>query len=141
MVSTNISSENLESYTNADYYVYSDPKFILKIGKKNLNLIDLYQKFNASQASFLTAYNPISQEMTFEQNESMNNKLETLLVKMNYPFILAEGVCPESQFPGEKSFLVFGTELLIAKELGNKFQQNAVLWINKDAIPQLILLK
>ena len=141
MVSTNISPENLESYTNADYYVYSDPKFILKIGEKSLNLIDFYQKFNKSQASFLTAYNPMSQEMTSEQNESMNNKLETLLVKMNYPFILAEGVCPESQLPGEKSFLVFGTELLIAKELGNKFQQNAILWINNDAIPQLILLK
>ena len=57
MVSTNISPENLESYTNADYYVYSDPKFILKIGEKSLNLIDLYQKFNKSRASFLTAYN------------------------------------------------------------------------------------
>ena len=71
----------------------------------------------------------------------MNSKLESLLIKMNYPYILSEGICPETQYPGEKSFLVFGTELSLAKELGNQFHQNAILWINNDAIPQLILLK
>ena len=79
--------------------------------------------------------------MTTKQNKSMNSKLESLLIKMNYPYILSEGICPETQYPGEKSFLVFGTELSLAKELGNQFHQNAILWINNDAIPQLILLK
>jgi len=141
MVSSNISPENLESYINAEYHVYSESKFILKVGKTSSDLLNLYQKFNRNQASFLTAYNPLSQEMTTKQNKSMNSKLESLLIKMNYPYILSEGICPETQYPGEKSFLVFGTELSLAKELGNQFHQNAILWINNDAIPQLILLK
>ena len=45
-----------------------------------------------------------------------------------------------NQWPGEDSFLVLGISLEAVKTLGRRFGQNAVLWCDATAIPQLILL-
>ncbi|TXH37992.1 MAG: DUF3293 domain-containing protein [Burkholderiaceae bacterium] len=45
-----------------------------------------------------------------------------------------------NQWPGEDSFLVLGINLEAVKTLGRRFGQNAVLWCDATAIPQLILL-
>lgn len=141
MSNTTISDENLTSYHSAEYHVYFEPNFFLKIGQHNEQLMLLYKKFNQYQSAFITAYNPYSQERTLIQNTSQNSELEEILISMDYQYILGEGVCSDSGWPGEKSFLILGIDLETSKKLGNQFQQNAILWSGKDAVPQLILLK
>ena len=59
MVSSNISPENLESYINAEYHVYSESKFILKVGKTSSDLINLYQKFQVFALKSPERYGPM----------------------------------------------------------------------------------
>ena len=39
------------------------------------------------------------------------------------------------------TFLIFGISEEQASEIGKDFEQNAIVWCDKDAIPQLLLLK
>jgi len=141
MRKTSISAENLTSYHEANYHVYFAPNFILKIGVLSKPLPKIYKKFNQKHAAFLTAYNPFSQKVTLIQNENNNKALENILISKGYSYILGEGICAGNVWPGEKSFLVLGMDLLTATNLGNQFKQNAILWIDSDTIPKLILLK
>jgi hypothetical protein len=52
-----------------------------------------------------------------------------------------DGADPSGQWPAERSYLAFGIDADAARELGRRFQQDAVIWIGKDAIPQLLLLR
>ena len=45
------------------------------------------------------------------------------------------------KWPAEPSFLALGIDLVTAKILGRHFDQNALVWINDDAIPRLVLLR
>ena len=55
--------------------------------------------------------------------------------------VLGEGKCGDGDWDGEKSFLIFGISEKQASEIGKEFEQNAIVWCDKDAIPQLLLLK
>lgn len=48
---------------------------------------------------------------------------------------------PAKLWPTEKSFFVLGLDLNTSKSLGRQFNQNAIVWIGSNAIPQLILLR
>ena len=56
-------------------------------------------------------------------------------------YIAGEGKHPVGDWPGEPSYLVFDLSLEAAKTLGRKFNQNAIVWCDLDAVPQLILLR
>jgi hypothetical protein len=51
------------------------------------------------------------------------------------------GQHPNNQWPDEPSFLVFGLNLEEAKKLGKSVRQDAIVWSDSDALPQLILLR
>jgi hypothetical protein len=51
------------------------------------------------------------------------------------------GQHPNNQWPDEPSFLVFGLSLEEAKKLGESLGQNANVWSDSDALPQMILLR
>ena len=83
----------------------------------------------------------MSQETSDQDNKQNNQQLELILKDQKLPFISAEGICPDNKWPGEKSFLVLGITLNAAKELGKKFNQNAIVWSDQSTISQLILLR
>jgi hypothetical protein len=37
--------------------------------------------------------------------------------------------------------LILGLDLEAARTLGNRMEQNAIVWIGADAVPELVLLK
>ena len=83
----------------------------------------------------------MSQETNDNDNKQKNQQLEQILKNKKLPLIRAEGICPDNKWPGEESFLVLGMTLNAAKELGKKFNQNAIVWSDQSAISQLILLR
>lgn len=50
-------------------------------------------------------------------------------------------VDPSGKWPPEKSFFVPGLDLNTARSIGQQFNQNAIVWIDSEAIPRLILLR
>ena len=138
---TEIDTLDLESYKNANYHIYDKPPFILKIDNKGVELEKLFEKFNVKQAAIITAFNPMSVETDISINKQKNNELKSDLIAENFSYVAAEGVCPNNKWPGEESYLILGITLASAKNLGNKFNQNAIVWIDSAYTPQLILLK
>ena len=131
----------LESYNSADYHVYASPSFILKISVHSPELESIYKTSHKHTAAFITAFNPFSQELSTQENKDRNHKLEELIQSLDFDYIHGEGKCGDGDWDGEKSFLIFGISEEQASEIGKEFEQNAIVWCDKDAIPQLLLLK
>ena len=51
------------------------------------------------------------------------------------------GQHPTNGWSGEVSYLILGLTLEAAKVLGARHEQNAIVWSDADALPQLILLR
>ena len=51
------------------------------------------------------------------------------------------GADPTGAWPAEKSFLALGVGEEAARNLGNCFHQDAVVWVGPDAVPRLLLLR
>ncbi|MSQ81110.1 MAG: DUF3293 domain-containing protein [Candidatus Methylopumilus sp.] len=136
-----INLDLLKSYKSADYHVDASPSFILKIGMHSRELESIYKTSYKYTAAFITAFNPYSQELSNQENKDRNHKLEELLQSLHFDYIHGEGKCGHGDWDGEESFLIFGISKKQASEIGKEFEQNAIVWCDKDAIPQLLLLK
>ena len=136
-----ISPSLLESYESADYHVDASPSFIIKIGIHSAELDSIYKTSHKYTAAFITAFNPYSQELSNQENKDRNHKLEELIQSLHFDYIHGEGKCGNDDWDGEESFLIIGISKEQASEIGKQFEQNAIVWCNKDAIPQLLLLK
>lgn len=136
-----INLDLLQSYKSADYHVDTSPSFILKIGMHSPELDSIYKTSHKHTAAFITAFNPYSQELSAQENKDRNHKLEELIQSLGFDYIHGEGKCGDGDWDGEKSFLIFGISEEQASEIGKEFEQNAIVWCDKDTIPQLLLLK
>jgi hypothetical protein len=136
-----IKPDLLKSYKLANYHVDASPSFILKIDIHSPELESIYKTSHKHTAAFITAFNPYSQELSAQENKDRNHKLEELIQSLDFDYIHGEGKCGDGDWDGEKSFLIFGISEKQASEIGKEFEQNAIVWCDKDAIPQLLLLK
>ena len=136
-----INPDLLKSYKLANYHVDASPSFILKIDIHSPELESIYKTSHKHTAAFITAFNPYSQELSTQENKDRNHKLEELIQSFHFDYIHGEGKCGDGDWDGEESFLIFGISENQASEIGKEFEQNAIVWCDKDAIPQLILLK
>jgi hypothetical protein len=136
-----ITKELIQAYEETDYRVSGVLPFILKIGKESKELRGLYDKYGYQTAAFLTAFNPYSELVTTAQNEAAHKHLTENLSKK--PVMVLEGIGQDSkkEWPPEKSVLVLGLTMGDARDIGNKFRQNAFVWAGADAFPRLILLR
>lgn len=141
MIDTSIHAELLASYERASYHVEASPSFILKIGRYSPELHSMYEASSKKRAAFITAYNPGSIELSNEDNKERNQRLEEKIQTLLLDYIYGESTCDESEWTGEKSFLILGIKQEEAISLGKEFGQNAIVWINQKAIPELLLLK
>ena len=131
----------ISAYKATSFHVKAEPAFTLNIGKVSNELNALFKQNNISNASFITAWNPYSKSLSDEENQARNKELKNELNIRSLKFIDGFGQDPLGQWSGEDSFLVFGIGLEASKKLGNQFEQNAIVWSDKDAVPQLILLR
>ena len=115
--------------------------FTLRIGNHSTELTEVYKNMGVSSAGYLSAWNPYSLENTAEDNAAAQLFLIQSLSLEGYPTLRALGVDPSGEWPGEESVFVPGLDLERAKSLGIKFGQNAIVWADSDAVPQLVLLR
>jgi hypothetical protein len=131
----------IEAYTSADYTVLAAKRFVLNIGHKSDGLEDLYRRLGVQTSAFITAFNPYSKALTLEENITRNEALKNELDEIAWAVIKGYGQDPEELWEKEDSFLAIGITKEVAIKLGNKYEQNAILWCDADFIPELILLK
>tara|TARA_B100000963_G_C22550640_1_gene636608 strand:+ start:812 stop:1237 length:426 start_codon:yes stop_codon:yes gene_type:complete len=135
---TKIENSLIEAYENTNYYIYHDTEIIINIAKKNIDLINLFKDKNLISASIITAYNPFSKIMTEEQNLSAQLQLKKMIEDSNLSYLDAIGQDIKKEWPGEPSFFIENISKENAIKLGRKFNQNAIVWVDKNLVPELI---
>ena len=140
-IETNIPPDLVKAYESTDFRVLEPYAFTLRVGHHSPKLAELYARTGVSSAGYLTAWNPYSAETSDENNKRAQEELRRKLSLDGLPNLGALGIDPSGDWPGEESIFVPGLDLERAQALGAEFGQNAVVWADADAVPQLILLR
>lgn len=138
---SNIPDEVIRAYLETHYLVCGDRPMTLQVGQRNPTLSDLHKASQVSSSAFITACNPFSQNLDDESNAARMQALRRELDERNFSVIEGSGKHPSNGWPAEASFLVLGITLDEAKALGEEHGQNAIIFCEVDAVPQLILLR
>lgn len=67
--------------------------------------------------------------------------LAHVLYSRGLQFLAGSGTEDGSNWPAELSWFALGLTLSAAREIGTTFDQDAIVWADSDAVPQLILLR
>ena len=136
-----IDSTTIQAYLETHYRVHGASPFVLQIGQVSPDLLSLYARHSVGCAAFLTGCNPFSREVSEPENRERQKSLAAELTRRSLTFVEGMGQHPSNHWPGEESFLVLGLDLEAAKTLGERFEQNAIVWNGPDGSPQLVLLR
>ena len=142
MAQTKISPDKLQAYEVTHYRVQDGATaFVLRSGQHSPELASRYKGIGTDCAVFITAFNPLGQKQIDAANEAAHARLGEQLRAASDHVVEGEGADPAGHWPAEKSYLAFGIDADTARELGGHYQQDAVVWIGMDAVPQLLLLR
>jgi hypothetical protein len=131
----------ISAYEATNFHVKTNPAFTLNVNKVSKELRLLFKKNKATNAAFITAWNPYGKSLSDEENRFRNEQLKNELIIRSLKFIDGFGQDPLGQWSGEDSFLILEIDLEASKKLGDHFEQNAIIWSDIDAVPKLILLR
>ena len=141
MTQTEIPPEKISAYEATHYHAGVGPDaFVLQIGKDSTELALHYKASGTDCAVFITAFNPFGQKQDDAANEAAHTRLREALRPQAVTVIEGVGSDPAGKWR-EESYLALGIDAEAARELGRRFKQDAVVWIGKDAVPQLLLLR
>ena len=142
MSQTVIPDELIAAYQATEYRAcIDDESLILKIGQRSDELAHIFQFSDQSGATFITAENPFSQTVTSAENATNQRRLHDDLTALGATIFEGVGQGQDPNWAAEASFLAIGVSRAQARELGQKYRQNAIVWIDADTIPELILLR
>lgn len=143
-----ISPDLITAYRAAEYQVtvgagFDSGAIILRIDEYSEPLSRLFTVSGDRCAAFITACNPFSMLQSHEENLAVCAHLRDGLERLTQTGRIFEGEShdPSGAWPVEKSFLVLGLDLETSQALGREFGQNAIVWIDSDAIPRLVWLQ
>ena len=91
--------------------------------------------------AFITAYNPRGTVQADAANDKAHAQLAAKLTELGLQVIKGSGSEEGTDWPAEKSYFALGLALEPAKAIGIHFDQDAIVWVGPDAVPQLILLR
>ena len=127
-----------QAYRDAKYWVLADPPFCLAIDVPSHSLQRLYKRYDVTCGALLTAFNPQSERLADDLNQSRQHSLLKKLQSMGLHTCPAVNSDPKGLWPDEESVLVFGIERHDAETLARQLQQKAFLWIGPDGVPHLM---
>ena len=125
----------IDSYNQAEYHIdgIEEP---LKVGSLNHEVENLLNRTASKSWCFITAWNPLSVDLSPDENTERNARLRTELAE--YHVIEGEGRDPNGAWQPEKSFFVAGIKQTTAKRLATHFGQRAIVFGEKGKPPELI---
>lgn len=140
-MATAIDDATLRAYRETHYRVLGDMPMTLRIDEASAALAALHRAHGVASSAFITAANPFSQHCDDAANARRQQALAQDMAQMGLRAIDAAGEHPSNGWPAEASLLVPGLSLEDARRLGEKYEQNAVVWSDADAVPRLVLLR
>ena len=139
---TQIHPDKVRAYLATDYWLgHTAHDIVLKIGIRSEGLAALFSERSVCCGAFLTACNPRGAIQPDAANERGHAELAHLLQEHGAAAIEGSGSGKDTDWPAEKSWFALGLQLDPAKDIGRRFDQDAIVWVGPDAVPQLILLR
>ena len=139
---TQIHPDKVRAYMATDFRIgHTDQDIVLTIGKHSEHIAALFAGNGVSCGAFLTAYNPRSTVQSDAANAQGHAELASKLQELRLQAIEGSGSEEGTEWPAEKSYFALGLALEPAKAIGIHFDQDAIVWVGPDAVPQLILLR
>lgn len=136
-----IDRDLIQAYLETEYRVFGDRPLTLRAGEHCPALASLHARYGVRCSAFLTACNPYSVALDDAANAARQAELAHELVQHGLAYVDGIGLHSSGQWPGEASYLALGLRLDEARLLGARLEQNAIVWSDADAVPQLILLR
>ena len=119
-----IPAELLAEYKSTSYIVY-DKDITIEINKHNKRLDELLRENAAVSWAFITAWNPYSKILPYEDNNIRHQQL--ISKTKEYVCFEGEGRGRDPQWKPENSLLILGISKDDAVEIGNHFKQYAIV--------------
>ncbi|HNP26565.1 MAG TPA: DUF3293 domain-containing protein [Nitrosomonas sp.] len=142
MSNSEISTDLVTNYCRAVYQVgIGVDAFILRIDQYSKPMFELLVLKNVSNAAIISAYNPLSQVQSHKKNLNAHAALLKILKTDAASFIEGKNIDPSGIWADEKSICIFGVSIETARALGRQFSQNAIVWVDNNAVPRLVLLR
>ncbi|CAG9239484.1 conserved hypothetical protein [Paraburkholderia caribensis] len=138
--SCSIDPATIQAYRETHFRVQGDTLITLLVDQYNPSLAALHETAGVQSSAFVTAWNPYSKRCGDDDNVKRQEALSHELRQLGLKFVDGIGQHPTDRW-GEPSFLVLGISLEAAKALGERYEQNAIVWCGVDAVPELVLLR
>lgn len=138
---TQLDSALVQAYIQTDFALFGEPELIFNAGRTSPALDVAMVWRGTDRAAFLTAYNPFSKDVGEEANRKAQAGLLSDLERMGLEWIAGEGRDPSGDWPGEPSVLVLDIAKQQALELGQAYQQSALVWCEVGRPSELVLLR
>lgn len=133
-----IAAELLAAYTATDFVVFDgEEQWALHVDVASPRVDALLDRHDAACATVVTAFNPRSRVLTPKANAERHHALVRLLEQRGLPFLLGEGRDPSGAWTPETECIVFGIPLAEGLEIARRFEQNAVIFIERGKAPRL----
>lgn len=133
-----IAAELLAAYRATDFVVFDgQEQWVLHVGVASPRVDALLDRHDATRATIVTAFNPRSRVLPSEANKARHQSLVRLLEEQGLAFLLGEGRDPGGQWVAETECIVFGISLAEGLEIARRFEQNAVVVIERGKAPRL----
>jgi len=142
MSETLIAADKIRAYRATDYRLGHTAQDIgLAPGIRSDRLCELFSAKSVKSGAFLTAYNPRGNQKSATENEQAHARLAAALAECGFESIEGSGSESGSDWPAEKSYFAFGLGRDGAIAFGQQFDQDAIVWVGKHAVPELVLLR
>jgi hypothetical protein len=137
--SSNLDTDLIQAYRAAVYRI--DDRFDLKIDQHSPELKAWLHRHGIESCALITAANPAGRLRSPAFNSQVNGELEALIIEFGHIYCPTVALDPLSQWPPEAGFLIGGIDYADAESLAQRFDQNAWVWSQVDAVPRLRLLR
>lgn len=139
---THIPQDKLRAYLATNYRIGRGSEcVVLRVGVRSDELRALFAAHGVDSGAFLTACNPQGRLLAADANARAHAALHRLLLDRGLHAIEGEGSAEGADWPAEASWFALGLSLTEATEIGVHFNQDAIVWVAADAVPELIRLR
>ncbi len=141
-VNSELDPELIAQYCQADYQIGTgEEAFVVRVNQYSERLSQLMIEKRIPYAAIITADNPLGQVCNDLQNRAAYCRLQSALTHAAFPMIESVNIDPIGKWPDERSVCVLGVDRETICLLGRQFGQNAIIYIEGNALPRLVLLR
>ena len=139
---SNVLTELITAYMGTVYRAFTpEGEIVLRIGEPSDPIAQLMRAAGAKGAAFITAENPFSEQLSASENHDRQKCLRHDLALLGATVFDGEGQGDDPAWPAETSYLAIGVTCYEARDLGIKYQQNAIVYIDATGTPELLRLR